>query len=59
MMQNKYIATSTATFSRTAGGKAVPRTICPHCDGTGKVPFDATHTPYVPCAGCAGTGFRQ
>ena len=58
-MQNKYIATSTATFSRTAGGKAVPRTICTHCDGTGKVPFDATHTRYVPCAGCAGTGFRQ
>ena len=57
-MQKNYIATSTATFSRT-GGKAVPSMICPHCDGAGKVPLDATHTTYVPCAGCAGTGFRS
>jgi len=57
-MHKNYIATSTATFSRT-GGKAVTRTICPHCNGTGKVPFDATHSRYVSCAGCAGTGFRQ
>lgn len=58
MKPNKYISTSTATFRRT-GGKAVPRTICPHCEGAGKVPLDATHTRHVPCAGCAGTGFRQ
>jgi hypothetical protein len=58
MMRKNYTSTSTATFSR-IGGKAAPRIICPHCHGTGKVPFDATRTKYVPCAGCAGTGFRQ
>lgn len=58
-MKNKnHITMSTVTIGRT-GGKAVPRTICPHCNGTGKVPLDATHTRYVPCAGCAGTGFRR
>ena len=37
MNLNNYLSMFTATFSRT-GGKAVPRTICPYRNGTGKVP---------------------